>query len=109
MKVTRTSGLPIENVAQYKAELDEGAKKIADELGRFEKLTSTVEKGAFLKRWEEMKAEVMARYEFEQEWEFEETIKSKSKLKELVNQYGVIAFARNDEGTLSVFIIDSKF
>lgn len=109
MKVTRTSGLPIDGVAEYKAELDKGMIALNEELGRFEKMTDQQKRSDFLKRFEEMKKEVMDRYTFEADWDFETVLRSKTKFKELCNQYGVIAFARGDDGALQCFIVDSKF
>lgn len=107
MRVTRTSGLPIDNAAQYKEELDKGMIALTEELGRFEQQPQA-KQGEFIKRFEEMKEEVAKRYVFETDWDFETVIKSKTKLKELCNIYGVIAFARNEDKQLAVFIVDSK-
>lgn len=109
MRVTRTSGLPIENAAQYKEELDKGMIALTEELGRFEKQPQA-KQGEFMKRFEDMKAEVAKNYVFETDWDFETVVKSKTKLKELCNIYGAIAFAKNDDSKkIEIFIIDSKF
>lgn len=108
MKVTRTSGLPIDGAAQYKEELDKGMIAITDEMGRFEKIADSKKQGEFIKRFEDMKAEVAAKYVFETDWDFETVLKSKTKLKELCNVYGAIAFTRGDSDQIECFIIDSK-
>lgn len=98
MKVTRTSGLPIEptDIAQYQTELEQGLEAINQEMGRFEKLTQK-EQAEFMKRFEEMKETVRSKYAFEQDWDLKEMISSKGKLKELVNKFGIIAFAKGSE------------
>jgi hypothetical protein len=111
MRVTRTSGLPLESedIAKYKEELDQGMMALTEELGRFEKLPQD-KQGIFIRRFEEMKKEAQAKYVFETEWDFETVVKSKTKLKENCNRYGVIAFARSAEtNQIEAFIIDSKF
>jgi hypothetical protein len=108
MKVTRTSGMPLEpeDIPKYHAELEKGLEDINTELGRFEKLDQKGQ-GQFVRRFEEMRKNVREKYKFEEQWDLPSVLQSKSKLKELVNRYGVIAFARaTDDKKIQCFILD---
>jgi ribonuclease HII len=110
MKVTRTSGMPLENedIPKYQAELEAGYAAIKAELGDFTKLTQT-QQAEFGKRFDEMMEETKKKYKFQADWDFETVFKSKSKFKELVNAYGLIAFARaGEDKRIQCFVIDSK-
>lgn len=111
MKVTRTSGLPInpEQVQAFKEELNKGMEALVADMGEFDKLPQD-KQGEFMRRFTELKEGTYAKYECEADWDFETILKSKSQLKKLVNQYGVIAFGRGSDGKqLQCFIVDSKF
>lgn len=108
MKVNRVSGLPLEpeDIPKYQEELNSGLEALHQELGRFETLNQT-KQGEFVRRFEKMREEVQAKYKFEDEWDFNEVVTSKTKVKQLVNKYGVVAFARSNESKqVQFFIID---
>ncbi len=108
MRVVRQSGMPLEptDIPRYTEELSAAVEVIHKELGRFEKLSQT-EQGKFVRRFQEVKAEVNSKYTFEAVWDFETTIKSKQSLKKLINHYGPIGIGYSDEtNQLTCFILD---
>lgn len=111
MRVTRTSGMPIdpEHVRLFQEEVRAGYDAIVADLGPFEKLPQE-KRGEFQRRFEEFRGALDEKYPKEANWDFETVLKSKTKLKELVNIYGVIAFSRGSkDNKLQCFIIDSGF
>lgn len=108
MRVTRMSGLPIEpeDIPKYKDDLEKGLEILHTELGRFENLEQKG-KDEFIKRFEAMRDEAQKKYKFEDNWNFDEDVKSMSKLKVLLNKYGIIAFGRTAKGRkIHCFICD---
>lgn len=111
MKISRLSGMPIESMdhPEYQRRLTEGLEAIKAKYKDkdFSKL-SQQDQAKFMKEFEEMKEDVRQDFEFERELDLD-AILSKTKLKELVNRYGAIAFDRgSDDKRLRCFILDSK-